>query len=520
MNEFLNLFGFLSVLMRAATLTCESLVAGGLLFTLVCLGDGAPESWAACRRLMRWAAVGLAVAQLAFVFTDAAILQATVGLSLGEVATADFFLAGMASAVAALFVVFGSRLIRAGNWAMLIPAAIMLGSSVMTSHAAARMDHRLAAMLFTALHQGATMAWIGGLPFLLIALPRSPFGATLRGTANLMSSRFSRVAQVGIGLLFLSGLGLSFLYVGSVPGIYGTSYGIMVLGKVVLFLVVFGLGGLNFFIVRDLRRDPVPLLARLRRFSEAEIGIGFTVILAAASLTSQPPAIDVQTGRVTPPEIAARMTPHAPRLTSPQVSELTASTASARRAQNIAWSEYNHNYSGVVVLAVGLLAVASRVFGWRFARHWPLAFLGLAFFLFVRADADAWPLGARGFWRSLTDPEILQHRMFALLIVAFAVFEWGIQNGRIRSRSAALVFPGVCALGGALLLTHSHALVNVKEEYLAELSHLPIAICAVTAGWARWLEQRLEGGWRRFPSTVWPVCFVMIGLILLFYREA
>jgi putative copper resistance protein D len=498
--------------MRAATLTCESLVAGGLLFTLVCLGDVAPATWASCRKLIRWAAAGLAIAQLAFVFTDAAILRATVNLSLAEVATADFFVAGMASAAAAVLVALGTRWIRAGNWTMLIPGLVMLGSSVMTSHSAARMDHRVSAMLFTALHQGATMAWIGGLPFLLISLPR--------GSAQRISGRFSRVAQVGVALLFLSGLGLAFLYVGSVSGAYETSYGIMVLGKVVLFLVVFGLGGLNFFLVRDLRRDPVPLLARLRRFSEAEIGIGFTIILAAASLTSQPPAIDVQTGRVTPPEIAARMTPHPPRLTSPQVSELTSTSASSRRARNIAWSEYNHNYSGMVVLAVGLLAVASRVSGWRFARHWPLAFLGLAFFLFVRADADAWPLGARGFWRSLTDPEILQHRMFALLIVAFAVFEWGIQNGRIRSRAAALVFPGVCALGGALLLTHSHALVNVKEEYLAELSHLPIAICAVVAGWSRWLEQRLDGAWRRFPSTVWPVCFVMIGLILLFYREA
>ncbi len=517
MNDFLSIFGFLSVLLRAATLTCESLVAGGLLFALLCLGDGTtPESWAGCRKLIRWASFGLAAAQTAFLLSDAVILHGTADLPFREIATADFFLAGSAAVASAVLIVFTTRWLARGNWGMLIPAAILLGSSVMTSHAAARLDHRGPAMLLTALHQGATMAWVGGLPFLLISLARS--GAIAE--AGRMGSRFSRAAQVSVALLFLSGLGLSFLYVGSIAGAYGTSYGIMVLGKVVLFLVVLGLGGLNFILVRDLRRDPVPLLARLKRFSEAEIGIGFTVILAAASLTSQPPAIDVQDWRATGQEIAGRMSPHAPRLNSPHANELVARTPASTRAMNIAWSEYNHNFAGMVVLAVGLLAVAWRVFGWRFARHWPLAFLGLAFFLFVRADADAWPLGARGFWRSLTDPEILQHRMFALLIVAFAVFEWGVQNGRIHSRKAALVFPGVCALGGALLLTHSHALVNVKEEYLAELSHLPIAICAVTAGWARWLEQRLDGAWRRIPSAVWPVCFVMIGLILLFYREA
>ena len=120
----------------------------------------------------------------------------------------------------------------------------------------------------------------------------------------------------------------------------------------------------------------------------------------------------------------------------------------------------------------------------------------------------------------MLDPEILQHRIFALMIVGFAVFEWGIQVGRVHSRAAALVFPAVSALGGALLLTHSHGLSNFKEEYLAEASHLPIAIFAVTAGWSRWLEQRLDGAWHRLPGMIWPVCFVAIGLMLLFYREA
>jgi hypothetical protein len=41
----------------------------------------------------------------------------------------------------------------------------------------------------------------------------------------------------------------------------------------------------------------------------------------------------------------------------------------------------------------------------------------------------------------------------------------------------------VCAIGGALLLTHSHSLGNIKEELMAELSHSALAIFAVTAGW-------------------------------------
>jgi putative copper resistance protein D len=107
-----------------------------------------------------------------------------------------------------------------------------------------------------------------------------------------------------------------------------------------------------------------------------------------------------------------------------------------------------------------------------------------------------------------------------LLIVVFAVFEWGVQTGRLTSSKAALVFPGICALGGALLLTHTHAVTNLQEESLTELSHLPLALFAVTAGWARWLDLRLPGPARIMAARTWPVSFLLIGVVLLLYREA
>ena len=120
--------------------------------------------------------------------------------------------------------------------------------------------------------------------------------------------------------------------------------------------------------------------------------------------------------------------------------------------------------------------------------------------------------------------EVAQHRLFVLLIVAFAVFEWRVQTSRVRANRAGLVFPIVCAAGGTLLLTHSHSLGNVKEEFLAELSHVPLAILAVIAGWSRWLEVRLKPDppqfFQRFTPLLWPACFLLIGAILINYREA
>jgi len=72
---------------------------------------------------------------------------------------------------------------------------------------------------------------------------------------------------------------------------------------------------------RRVESDPAPLLLRLRRFSGAEIGLGFTVILAAASLTAQSPSVDETPGRtpLTGHQVAERMEwrwpsfPHRPR---------------------------------------------------------------------------------------------------------------------------------------------------------------------------------------------------------------
>ena len=76
------------------------------------------------------------------------------------------------------------------------------------------------------------------------------------------------------------------------------------------------------------------------------------------------------------------------------------------------------------------------------------------------------------------------------------------------------------AMAGAFLLTHSHALSNLKEETLIEITHTPLALVGVAAGWSRWLELRLDGRAKMIAGLVWPVAFILAGLTLVFYREA
>jgi putative copper resistance protein D len=337
-------------------------------------------------------------------------------------------------------------------------------------------------------------------------------------------------------VLAVSGVAASLKYVDSAAALYGTSYGVMLGAKACLFAALLLLGAVNNMGIRKLAS--VKLAPRLKRCVEAEIVIGITAFLAAASLTSQPPAIDLKTDRVSLSAIYQRSRPTWPRLKTPDLKDISPATRHAfektaiadatllqsdiahpNTASDIAWSEYNHNWVGLMLLVMGMFAFLSRTGRVPIARHWPLIFLALAIFIFIRADPENWPLGPNGFWESFDQIEVVQHRAAALMVVAFAVFEWRVQGNKTRSAVVPLVFPAVCVVGGALLLTHTHALANSKDQVLAELSHTPLAILAVFAGSMRWLELRLPRPDTKIPGRIWPVCFMLIGVLLLTYKE-
>ena len=543
MARLLQIFGFLSVLLRGVSLTLQSLIVGGVVFLLLVLRSSGRESADiedSCLGWTRRFALALIATQTSYLAANVFILMQSAGIGLSDIIGANFVLAGALGLGACFTIVALSSAGRArSHRGFLLPAAAIIAASVLTSHAMARLEHRLPLIFVTALHQLATAAWLGALPFLLMAIRRASCPEFVRQ----LCARFSRLALTSVAILASAGLILSFSYVGSLSAIYGTSYGAMVVTKAMLFALLLFLGALNFQLVRH--GEASSILASLKRFGEAEIGIGVTVILAAASLTSLPPAIDLTQDRVSGPEIYARITPRPPRLSSPAKKDLPEDVyAAQKRAFEMgslstesfvpgqsgtrlntpaekAWSEYNHHWAGIMVLAVGFLALLAQAGKISWARNWPLLFLGLSIFLFLRSDPEVWPLGPNGFWVTLADPEVLLHRIFAALVVALAAFEWRVQTGRAASANMRLVFPMLIAVSGALLLTHSHSLGNIKEEVLAELSHIPLAILAVIAGWSRWLELRLpvENRTRAWFTRLWPVCISLIGILLLNYRE-
>jgi copper resistance protein D len=553
MQAFIEIFGFISVLLRGLVLTSQSLTVGGVVFLALLaaplasdLGGVGDRIRQRSLRLLFWSAFSLAGVEALNIFALCVMLTGAFQMSprdavSADAVVADFFVFAPAALIA--FVAGAARSVSTRSLFLLLGASVaLLCAQIATTHSTSRLDSSAVAMAAEFLHLAGAAIWIGGIPYLILALAQTSDGTAWRRVGR----RFSLMSMSSVAMIGVGGAILSVSYIGSIEAFYGTAYGVMVIAKIVMFGGLLLLGAMNFFVVERLRRDPATPIVRLRRFAEAEVGVGLTIFLAAASLTSLPPAVDIPRDRVTLSEIGARLSPQwPPRFESPDHSALSvaqlevtarqgdsapASRTDAaeekpslppRNAEDIAWSEYNHHWAGLFVVLMGLLALLERNrFLSRGAQHWPLLFLGLAVFLFFRADEAVWPAGNLGLIESLRDPEIAQHRLFVVLIIAFAIFEWRVRLKRFSRPWAPLVFPLITGVGAALLLGHSHGLANIKEEFLIEVTHTPLALVGVLAAWSRWLEIRLDDRVGRAAGWVWPVALALAGLMLIGYHEA
>lgn len=168
-------------------------------------------------------------------------------------------------------------------------AALALAGSSLAGHADAR-----GGLLFAGidwLHLLAVAAWVGTLPGLLALAARAD-KLDVKGRALLGEAlrRHSRVALAAAPIVALTGIANSPLVLGSARGLVASTYGNVLLAKVVLFSVAVAIGSANFFLIRGgaLRRT-VPLIG-------IELAVGALAVLAASNLvTAQPAASQVPT---------------------------------------------------------------------------------------------------------------------------------------------------------------------------------------------------------------------------------
>jgi putative copper resistance protein D len=192
--------------------------------------------------------------------------------------------------------------------------------------------------------------------------------------------------------------------------------------------------------------------------------------------------------------------------------------------QGVAYSEFNHHLAGAAVVLMGLSelrrARALPFLAWtRFLL--PVAMLGVSAFLLIWSDHEAWPVGHLSLRETFFggDFEMLQHKTYALLLLAVGLIELRRRLGHFAHSAWTVPLPVFAIVGGLMLFGHSHGPHPAADKIA--MHHALMGALAITAG-----STKLVSGWRtpRDQSrsgweTAWALLILVIGLQLVIYSE-
>ncbi len=278
-------------LLRPLLLMSLVLTAGFALFRLALGGlAGEPLQATVVRvgRAASWTTAGLALA--AFAVGGAEISgEGPAGLL---AASAWRVAAGSTLGASTLLAVAGALLSAIGHrqHSQVSVARILLGTGVLalaasravTGHAAAASP---AIMLATGLHVLAASFWAGALWPLWLGLRR-----TTAADAHVLLVAFSRIAVASVSLLILAGLVMAWNHLGSLDAVADSSYGRLLLGKLMLVVTLLGLAAANkLWLTPALADAQRPAARRLSLSIGTEIALMVAVLLVSVTLARTPP---------------------------------------------------------------------------------------------------------------------------------------------------------------------------------------------------------------------------------------
>lgn len=189
-------------------------------------------------------------------------------------------------------------------------------------------------------------------------------------------------------------------------------------------------------------------------------------------------------------------------------------------------SEFNHRFSGLLIIAAGFffLAQDNLTKRWPATRYfWTISLSIAGFFLLIFSDTEIWPFGYQSFWFAIThNAEVAQHKTFAAILLALGFIETFRISGRLTAVWSAWLFPVLGTLGAVLLLFHHHGgmhgpdamrtMMHVKSEH-ARFAGVAGGI-AITKGIAETSDSRGAAF-----AKIWPLLMILLGVLLLFYTE-
>lgn len=266
-------------------------------------GDGLKPGWA--RLTLILAALVVALGSLAALVAQTAVMAGALSEAI-KPASLSFMVSGTAlgmamavRAVAALVGLVGLAVLKPGRtlWGVTAAAGlIVVASFAWTGHGAATGGAGgLVHLAADVVHAVAAALWLGALAALTMLLRRAaPADVGIHRALH----GFAGVGTFAVALLVLTGLVNSWFLVGptQLPEIGGGPYGLLLMSKLVLFVLMLALAAGNRFrltprlgaVLAD-RENPQPALRRLRLSVVAETLVGAVLLAVVAVMGTLPP---------------------------------------------------------------------------------------------------------------------------------------------------------------------------------------------------------------------------------------
>jgi len=416
-----------------------------------------------------------------------------------------------------------------GRW--LPVTALALGAVVATSfvsHAAAQPENRPLALAMQITHLVAVSSWIGILLHLFLArrhLLDSPSPTRAALVAEIVR-RFSPLALATTSLLALTGVIAAWRFLGSTGALFTSAYGLTLLVKLAVLTPALAAGWVNFRRVRpgllQTGGDRSQPLALFGRMLELEVTAGIFVIAVAGILASiAPPGSDgslqltsAQTRAVLTPDLP---TTHVENWTAPE-------DPRGPTLDDLRYSEFTHNWSGVFVTLLGIGWFAQGTPGraslWA-ARAYPFLLVPFGIAISVLANPELWIMRSVSPWSAFTNPSLLEHQLAAVLIFVLAWLSWRDQRNPERLRPLGYPLPLIMMVGSLLLLGHAHSDPAIPGDIanLINVQHTAFGAFGLFAGTSRWFVLRGVIP-KRIGNLLWPAGVIGLGLYMaFFYRE-
>jgi putative copper resistance protein D len=190
-------------------------------------------------------------------------------------------------------------------------------------------------------------------------------------------------------------------------------------------------------------------------------------------------------------------------------------------------SEFNHHLAGFFVILAGVFIFAEGTLNWRwsFVRFvWPSCFLLSGLFLLVFSDTELWPFGPQSWWFGLThNPEDLQHKTFAVILLALGLLEIQRARGIFKCAWAGWVFPILASCGSLMLLFHEHHTGIHDAEHMATMvriqtQHRSFAAAGFGIGLFKGLSE-LPTKRKLTFARLCSLLMIILGALLMLYTE-